>query len=549
MKKAVTKKHPKRRHRGSIRSSQRRRYVEAALAAALLDPDLQPHVALLGTLFGSRRGRKVMVKHLTRALAARHPLTGKQLRKRVNEGFRREGESLVSNVTHGFDVPLSTDKSITVAALVFKDELVLKIAMDAMRQAARWLGKKMDRRLRRGGQNATVATGESAAFFIPEKAGRDGQPQLHSHVIIPNLTSFMEDGKTRFCAGHFRRITRHAMQAQQRMNRQIGRNLQRAGYAVKMEDGVCRLPSVSRSLCDQLSPVSARLRPEGDETRAPRGRPSRASIRKRENRYLKDRPKKLLQPLSQWRRAWERDIGAERLSAEIGAYRESRQRLVDGPKPKTGMVVPFPRVMPTEEPVVAGLRSESAHDDVLDAVVMRPSFRSVGVALRQKLEAELSLEARHQVIELDYTCTDKRPNLVEHIEALRTLLRLIFPRLILHLKFTETERPGFKVTGAAAGNPKIAQLICATASALEGELGQEVVRNNWPAVLRWLHVELDTRPLGPVRTVAKAAVRLQDKPARQQHKASQRPLVAPLLPPAPETRPAPTIEPEWDMMP
>jgi len=205
------------------------RYLEAALSAALSDPEMQAHVALLGSLFPPRRGRKVTVKQLARALAACHPSTGKRLRKRVNQGFRREGDSLVSNVSFGFDVPLSTHKSITVAALVFKDEVVLKIAMDAMRQAARWLGKKMDRRLRRGGQNATVATGKSAGFFIPEKAGRDGQPQLHGHVIIPNLTEFEEAGRKQFCAGHFRRITRSAMAAQQRMNRQLSQNLQRAG--------------------------------------------------------------------------------------------------------------------------------------------------------------------------------------------------------------------------------------------------------------------------------------------------------------------------------
>lgn len=546
-----TKKPLKRRHRGSIRTPQRVRYLEAALAAALSDPEMRAHVALLGGLFPPRRGRKVTVKHLVRALAACHPSTGKRLRKRVNQGFRREGDSLVSNVTFGFDVPLSAHKSITVAALVFQDEVVLKFAMDAMRQAARWLCKRMDRRLRRGGQNATVATGKSAAFFIPEKAGREGQPQLHGHVIIPNLTEFEEAGRKQFCAGHFRRITRSAMTAQQRMNRQLSHKLQLAGYDVELVDGVCRLPGVPRSLCESLSPVSSQLRsPEG------RGagvhRVTKGVARHRENTYLQRRPKKVLQPLKRWEKDWERVIGVEKLQFEKAAYHECRYRRKEEPATLKGNVVPFAPEVAVVAAAMAPNWPADPHEDVLEnTAMMRPAFSSVGVALRKRLQGELTHEARHQVIELDYSCSEKIPNLVEHTEALRTSLRLIFPRLIMHLKFSAGGPPGFKVTGAATGNPKFAQLVAATAQALVVELGQDAVRANWPLVLRWLHSELANRAPEPAikasaRTPSGAKAKTKARVPEQLVKpVAIQPALANPEPPAP----AEAGEPEWDLMP
>lgn len=539
----------KQKHRGSIRTERRVRYAEAAMTAARADPDMRGHVALVGALFPPRRGGEVTTQQLSRALAARHPSTGKLLRKRVNAGLRWEGDSLVSNVCHGFDIPLSVDKSISIAALVFGDDEVLKLTMNAMRQSARWLSKKMDRRLRRGGQNGTVETGNCAVFFIPEKAGRNGQPQLHAHLIIPNLTSFQEDGRTRHSAGHFRRITRSALEAQQRMNRQLGRNLMKAGYVIEMVNGICRLPGVPRALCEELSPVSKRLNSGKDRERT-RRRSTRAGSRRRENRYLKDRPKKIHQPLSQWRENWAQALGAEKLKTEMGTYHTARFRQPVGSEATPAEVVPFVQEVVVRMPIIAAARLEVPPLDVLeDRVLMRPNFGSLGAALRTKLSKELSYEARNQVIELDYVCPEKARHLVEHTEALRTLLRLIFPRLLVHQKFSAAEHSLFKVTGAAMGNPKMAQLIAATAAALEVELGKDVVRANWPAVLRTLHVELANRLPEPRLARPNVAEMRSAQPTAPQPQVPRKIADAPKVAPPPAPLATPASEPEWDLMP
>lgn len=539
----------KRRHRGALRTKRRVTYVEDALGAALADPEMRPHVGSLGDLFPRRRGQKVAPKQLTRALAARHPTNGKLLRKRVNRGVRQEGDSLVSNVCFGFDIPLAVDKSVTIAALVFKDTLVLNAAMDAMRRSAGWLSKRMDRRLRRGGQCGTLATGKSSIFFIPEKAGRDGQPHLHAHLVIPNLTSFEEDGRTHHCAGHFRRIARSAMEAQQRTNRQLSRSLKKAGYATELVDGVCRLTSVPRALCAELSPVSARLKPENEGGRR---RSTKAAVRFRENCYLKTRPGKVLQPLAHWQSSWEQSIGADRLAAEARAYHTGRYHNPVGPNKAPAEVIPFPPDIAAPAPVAAALRIEEPHDDVLDdAAMVRPNFASLGMAVRKRAERELGGEARRQVIELDYVCTDKARHMVEHTEALRTLLRLIFPRLLVHQRFAAAEQSSFRVTGAVAANPPLAQLVVATAAALEAELGHEAVRANWPTVLRSLHEELANRFPEPVRAPRTPAGVRRVRPAKPLPQVRKETAVKPSVvgPPPPPPAPSPATGPEWDLMP
>lgn len=540
-------KRPAQKHRGSLRTPRRVDYIVAAMAAAVADPDLGGQVALLGNLFPQRRGKAVTPEHLARALAARDPATGRLLRARVNSGYRREGEHLVSNVCHGFDIPLATDKSLSVAALVFRDDVVLKTVLKAMRQSARWLSKRMDRRLRKGGQNATVQTGMSAVFFLPEKAGRNGQPHLHAHLIFPNLTTFREDGRKRYCAGHFKRITKHAMAAQRRMNRQIARNLQKSGYVVTLVDGVCRLPSVHQELCKQLSPVSGMLNAKTGKENAVRRRSTKQDIRRREDLYLNDRPKKELKPLAQWRAHWERVIGADTLKGQRLAYHELRYQ---PPAESNENPVPFATDR-FPEPAIAAHRMPSSIEDVLeDGRSDIPAFKLLGVALRSRVEREFSPEARGQVIELDYSCPERERHLVEHTEALRTLLRLLFPRLIVHQKFTATERSSFKVMGATAASPNMAQLVTTTAAALEAELGQASVRANWPAVLRWLHAELAKHAPEPVASVRRERAVPRIKPIKQPPEA---PVPTPAVhkeSPAPEPLPRPVVdEPDLEIMP
>jgi len=535
-------------HRGSIRTKLRILYLVAAFKAAQADPALAIHVALLGNLFSRRRGQAVISHQLVNALAARHPDTGQPLRARVNAGTRSEGDRRVSNVCHGFDIPLAVDKSVSVAALVFEDKFILNASMTAMRQAARWLGKRMDRRLRKDGQNATVSTGTSAMFFLPEKAGRHGQPQLHAHVLLPNLTTFREGGRKRYCAGHFKRITKLAATAQRRMNAQLARTLSKKGYQVDLVHGVCRLPSVPQGLCARFSPVSAMLKEPATSEGAPRRRSTKLAVRRREDSYLKIRPDKVLMTLQEHQARWAQEVGVELLKAEKKNYRAARFQ-----KPPKSMEI---RNAPADIPLapalpVAAYRQppvDEALDDHRPAV---PEFRSVGIALRARLQRELTAETRAQAADLDHFCPETQPDLEQHTEALRTLLRLIFPRLMVHQKYTASKDPSFVVSGAVASNPEFSRIVAATAAALDAELGQAHVRANWASVLRWLHTELSLQAPEPVRPVVRICRAPKIEPVQEpkQAVAPASPIAAPI--PATQTLPpsVPTAEPEMEMLP
>lgn len=479
----------KRRHRGSIRTKRRVNYLASGLAAALADPEMRDHVALLGKLFRGRSGVKVTVVHLTRALAAAHPTTGRILRARVNTGTRQEGESRVANTCFGFDVTLSADKSVSVAALLFGDKVVQKAAFAAMTSAGRWLTRKMDRRIRAGGQNRTEETGLGAAFLIPEKAGRDGQPQLHAHIIFPNLTRFPDGDRARFCAAHFQRIAQLALAAQRRMHAQLHRDLVRLNYAADFTTGVCRLTSIPRALCDQLSPATQRIHATARHRSGAGTRTSRRLARMREDAHLFHRPPKTLKTLAEWQADWALSLQPQKLTTFRRAYAAARLN----PPPVTSQ--------PTEAPdsVTVPLRAPRGPSMEEAELLLRPrrarerdeddptiTVRQLVGSFRQKFDRECPAARRAETVEVSYLCPEVTPHLVEFTEAFRSSLRRIFPRLVVHQAFTAESKATFTVIGEAASNPAVREIMGQATRMLEQELARPEIRAGWPALTRWL---------------------------------------------------------------
>ena len=486
-----------RRHRGSIRTQRRVRYLADALAAALTDPEMRDHVALLGKLFRGRTGRKVTVAHLIRALAAAHPTTGRILRARVNRGTRQEGESRVANTCFGFDVTLSADKSVSVAALLLGDKVVLKTAFAAMTSAGRWLARKMDRRIRTGGQNRTVETGLGAAFLLPEKAGRDGQPQLHAHIIFPNLTSFPDGDRTRFCAAHFQRIAQFALAAQRRMHAQLHRDLVRLNYAADFTTGVCRLTSIPRALCDQLSPATQRIHETARHRSGGGARTSRRLARMREDAHLYHRPPKTLKTLAEWQASWTLALHPQRLNTLRCTYAAARlnppliaSRPADALDSVTALVPTLQGPSVAEAELLLRPRRARERDEDDPTLTVRQLVGS----FRQKFERECPPTRRNETVVVSYLCPEAAPHLVEYTEALRSSLRRIFPRLVVHQAFTAESKATFTVIGEAASNPSVREIMLQATRMLEQELARPEIRAGWSALTRWLGQVMPTVP-------------------------------------------------------
>ena len=452
-----------------------------------------PHVVRFGGLFPEQKAGDVNVQHLSRALDARHPDTGRALRARLSSETRLEQGRRLSNRVHGWDVSsLSVDKSISVAALVLGDQVMLEEVMAAMQLAARRLARLIDRRLRRNGTNRTVESGLGLAFFIPETAGRFGQPQLHAHVVFANLTRFEDDGRSRYCAAHFMRIAQQALAAQRRMNIRLYQRLVCLGYAAEFTKGVCRLPHVPKELCQKFSPASTQMDASAGKWKGRRKGSSRRAAQRRDNFYLYRRPEKPIKPLAAWQSAWQSAFRPSEFQAHVEAYRAGRLAQVSDtgsdnePQPEIVQVAALTKAVsepngPDPE-VTAGA---PASDD--DALL---PFRQLVTAFRQKAGRELPAARRPHQAEVVYECPETVPQLVAQTEAIRSALRLIIPGLIVHQKFSSGSQHTFAAVGAAAGDGHLVRLIAQAGAALQVEINRSEAAADWPELVRWLHQAL-----------------------------------------------------------
>lgn len=282
---------------------------------------------------------------------------------------------------------------------------------------------------------------------------------------------------------------------------------------------------------------------------APRRRSTKVAVRRREDGYLKVRPDKVLLTLQEHQARWAQEVGVELLKAEKKNYRAARFQKPPEPmevRRAAADIIPLAPALP-----IAAYRQPPVDDALDDHRPALPEFRSVGIALRARLQRELTAETRAQAADLNHFCPETQPDLEQHTEALRTLLRLIFPRLMVHQKYTASKDPSFAVSGVAASNPEFSRVVAATAGALDAELGQAHVRANWASVLRWLHTELSVQAPEPVRPVPRIRRAPKIEPVREpkQTLAPAGPIAAPT--PATQTLPpqVPTGEPEMEMLP
>jgi conjugative relaxase-like TrwC/TraI family protein len=489
----VRSKPAKQRHKSSIRTKRRVGYTKAALAAALNDPGMYPYVVRFGGLFSERKAGDVTVQHLSRAFDACHPDTGRALRARLSSETRLEQGRTLSNRVHGWDVSsLSVDKSISVAALVLGDQVLLEEVMAAMQLAARRLARLVDRRLRRNGANRTVESGLGLAFFIPETAGRFGQPQLHAHVVFANLTRFDDDGRRKYCSAHFQRIAQQALAAQRRMNIRLYQRLVSLGYAVEFTKGTCRLPHVPKELCQKYSPASAQMDASAGKWKGRRMGSSRRAAQRRDNFYLFRRPEKPIKPLTEWQSVWHSAFRPAEFQAHVDAYRAGRLAQVSDtasdnePKPELVQIAALIKaVSEPSGPVPELTTGAPASDD--DALL---PFRQLVIAFRQKAGREMPVARRPHEVEVVYECPETVPQLVAQTEAIRSALRLIIPGLIVHQKFSSGSQHTFAAVGAAASDGHLVRLIAQAGAALQMEINRSEAAADWPELVRWLHQAL-----------------------------------------------------------
>lgn len=115
------------------------------------------------------------------------------------EGFRTDPRTgnKVPKHTPGWDMTFSAPKSISIAALVYKDErlttahdMAVRVALDHLEQHT-----IITRQRKSDGAYDWRNTGTMAAGVVRHSTSRNQDPQLHSHAVVANMTLDPTTGK------------------------------------------------------------------------------------------------------------------------------------------------------------------------------------------------------------------------------------------------------------------------------------------------------------------------------------------------------------------
>lgn len=149
----------------------------------------------------------------------------------------------------GYDVVISAPKSVSVAALCWQDSNGRAAIRTAFDEAVLELAEICERLTKRqGGTTRRVPTGAMAAAIFNHHASRYGDPHLHSHLVIGNLTLL----RGKWCAVALDTIYKAHMALDRLFMADLVNRIRNAGIKAKLVDGVCELP-VAKDICRRLS--------------------------------------------------------------------------------------------------------------------------------------------------------------------------------------------------------------------------------------------------------------------------------------------------------
>lgn len=219
-----------------------------------------------GTVQSEWRGKLAERFELSGAIGAdkfarlsegQHPLTGEQLvRHRVIEQYRNEDGKTVAPVEHraGWDATFSAPKSVSLTALVGRDERVREVHREAVAFALTELERYTQARI--GGNHAAETTGRFLAATFEHDTARpvDGYaaPQLHTHAVVFNMTE-RDNGSVR--ALQPRGLFESQQFATTVYRSHLGYQLRALGYEIESgKSGAPEIKGYSQEYLDASSP-------------------------------------------------------------------------------------------------------------------------------------------------------------------------------------------------------------------------------------------------------------------------------------------------------
>lgn len=217
---------------------------------------------------------QVEQEQFERLVEGQDPHTGEQIIKHVeSRTYTNQHGEQVTNSEHraGWDLTFSAPKSVSLAALVGGDERLREAHRKAVDAALVEVEKYAQARM---GNNKPAVTTEkfAAAKFEHDTARPDREksyaaPQLHTHVVVFNLTQ-AEDGKWRSIQPL--ELYRSQQYATAIYRTVLAEEAQRLGYEIEVDrkTGAPEIKGFSREYLEASSPRSREVRQEAAEMKA-----------------------------------------------------------------------------------------------------------------------------------------------------------------------------------------------------------------------------------------------------------------------------------------
>lgn len=254
----------------------------------------------------------------------RDPRTGKPLTARTR-----------SDRTVGYDFTFSVPKSVSVLYALSGDRELLGAFRGAVDETMRDVEAEMKARVRKGGRDDEIETGNMAWAEFVHTTSRpvDGvpDPQLHAHVFAFNATWDGREGQWK--AGQFRDLKRDAPYFQAAFRVRLANNLQDLGFAVERTRDDFEVAGVPASAIRRFSRRTAEI----ERVAAERGitDPDRKAELGAETREKKGHGL----GWAELRREWDRRLTAEERTALAAVHRRETAHV--RPERGEGMAVDY----------------------------------------------------------------------------------------------------------------------------------------------------------------------------------------------------------------
>ena len=207
-------------------------------------------------------------RSFARLLKNLHPKTNEKLTVRTRQKRRS-----------GFDFACCAPKSVSMAHVMRGDDVLLKIHKECANEAFKFLEEHAATRIRKGGKYEDRRTGSLIAFATEHESSRYGDPHLHTHFVVPNIT--WDAQEKRYKALQTSQIAQYTALATAIYRNTLAKKLRELGYGLAYKpDGKFEIDGVPPALIKEYSKSKNHIDEKISEIESEQGIELKESVRR-----------------------------------------------------------------------------------------------------------------------------------------------------------------------------------------------------------------------------------------------------------------------------